>query len=72
MYRILSIGPTFKIIGQAKANLDINVDMTVDLSYKVDGAKLFFPASKGHPSGGGFKPEDTRTYERIDRRPAYP
>lgn len=71
MCRILSIGPTFKIIGQAKADLDINVDMTVDLSYKVDGAKLFFPASKGHPSGGGFKPGETRTYHRINHRPVH-
>lgn len=58
--RVLSVGPSFKIEGQAKATLDIDVDMTVDLSYSVQGAKLFFPASQNHASGGNFVPGQTR------------
>ncbi|KAF8073317.1 hypothetical protein FPV67DRAFT_1409522 [Lyophyllum atratum] len=54
---VLSIGPTFKILGQATATLDVDVDMKVDLSYDVQGAKLFFPPSANHPSGGSFSPE---------------
>lgn len=58
--RILSIGPTFKILGQATGTLDIGVDMKVDLSYTVNGAKLFFPPSDSHPSGGEFSPSNNR------------
>ncbi|KAF5370996.1 hypothetical protein D9615_010020 [Tricholomella constricta] len=53
---VLTIGPTFKILGQATATLDVDVDMEVDLSYTVNGAKLFFPPSPNNPSGGSFSP----------------
>ncbi|RDB30203.1 hypothetical protein Hypma_010439 [Hypsizygus marmoreus] len=53
---ILTIGPTFKVLGQATATLDINVDMTVDVSYNINQAKLFFPPSPNHPGSGIFNP----------------
>jgi hypothetical protein len=56
----LTVGPTFKILGQATATLDIDVDMKVDLSYNVNGAKLFFPPSQNNPSGGTFSPGNGR------------
>jgi hypothetical protein len=56
---ILTIGPSFKINAQAKAGLDVGIDMVVDLNYQVKGAKLFFPSSANHASGGGFTPGDT-------------
>lgn len=34
--------------------------MTVDLSYSVKGAKLFFPSSQNHESGGNFVPGNAR------------
>ncbi|KAG5638044.1 hypothetical protein H0H81_002164 [Sphagnurus paluster] len=51
---ILTVGPTFKIMGQATASMDVNVDMTVDLSYTVTDAKLFFPPGSNQQNGGTF------------------
>ncbi|GLB45261.1 putative expressed protein [Lyophyllum shimeji] len=53
---VLEVGPTFKILGQDTATLDLDVDMKVDLSYNVNGAKLFFPPSSQDPSRGTFSP----------------
>ncbi|KDR73200.1 hypothetical protein GALMADRAFT_212663 [Galerina marginata CBS 339.88] len=49
---ILTLGPSFQINGQATANLDLNADMTVGISYKIDNAQLTFPPKKG--SSGSF------------------
>ncbi|KAG6857113.1 hypothetical protein H0H87_009238 [Tephrocybe sp. NHM501043] len=51
---VLTLGPSFKILGKTTATLDVDVDMVVDLSYSVDDAKLFFPPSANHKSGGPF------------------
>uniref|UniRef100_A0A0W0EY52 DUF7223 domain-containing protein n=1 Tax=Moniliophthora roreri TaxID=221103 RepID=A0A0W0EY52_MONRR len=56
---ILTLGPSFKIQGQAKATLDIDADLTVDLAYTIDNAKLFFPKSDTQQSGGDFTPTNT-------------
>lgn len=56
----MTVGPSFKILGQATATLDIDVDTKVDLSYTVTGAKLFFPPSPDNPSGGSFSPGTAR------------
>ncbi|KAJ7087908.1 hypothetical protein B0H15DRAFT_736963, partial [Mycena belliarum] len=56
---ILTIGPTFKIQAQATASLDVNVDATVVLAYRIDNAKLFFPRSDSLKSGGNFNPADS-------------
>jgi len=60
--RLLSLGPTFKILVQATASLDVGLDMQVDLSYAVKNAKLFFPPTDGSSSGGSFVPGQERTY----------
>lgn len=59
-YRILTLGPTFKLQGQALAKLELGVDMQVDLAYKVADAKLFFPKSESQQSGGGFTSNESR------------
>ncbi|KAF5371015.1 hypothetical protein D9615_010015 [Tricholomella constricta] len=51
---LLTIDPSFKILGQVSATLDVNLELKLDLSYTVNGAKLFFPPSPNHPSGGSF------------------
>lgn len=56
--RILTVGPTFKILGQVTGDLDIGVDLKADLSYTVKDAKLFFPPSK--PSIGQFSQRPNR------------
>ncbi|THU98962.1 hypothetical protein K435DRAFT_828282 [Dendrothele bispora CBS 962.96] len=56
---ILTLGPSFKIQGQATANLDIDANLSVDLAYHVDNAKLFFPPSDDAASNGGFSPLDS-------------
>ncbi|KAJ7149272.1 hypothetical protein C8R43DRAFT_888085 [Mycena crocata] len=55
---ILSIGPTFEVNANAKATLDLNVDMTVGINYHVENAQLFFPP-KDEKSGGAFSLGDT-------------
>ncbi|KAJ6608508.1 hypothetical protein B0H10DRAFT_2226802 [Mycena sp. CBHHK59/15] len=47
---ILSIGPTFEVNANAKATLDLNVDLTVGINYHVDNAQLFFPP-RARPPG---------------------
>lgn len=54
---VLSIGPTFQINAQAKASLDLDVDMTVGVKYNIDKAEFTFP--KGGSKGGSFTPGDT-------------
>ncbi|KAK7457234.1 hypothetical protein VKT23_010536 [Stygiomarasmius scandens] len=56
---ILTLGPSFKIQGQATANLDIDAQLSVDLAYHVENAKLFFPPSDDATSDGGFSPLDS-------------
>jgi hypothetical protein len=56
---ILQLGPSFKINGNVIANLDVDVDMTVNLAYNVKNAQMFFPPSDKHKSGGDFKPADS-------------
>ncbi|KAF5376725.1 hypothetical protein D9615_007807 [Tricholomella constricta] len=53
---LLTVGPTFKILGQATADVDVGVDMKVDLSYTVSGAKIIFPPIPDTTSTGFFNP----------------
>ncbi|RDB30162.1 hypothetical protein Hypma_012361 [Hypsizygus marmoreus] len=53
---LLTLGPTFKVLGQATATLDIGVDVKVDVSYNINQAKLFFPPSPKYPGSGVFHP----------------
>ncbi|KAJ7471656.1 hypothetical protein B0H11DRAFT_1729811 [Mycena galericulata] len=55
---ILSIGPTFEVNANAKATLDVNVDMTIGINYNIENAQLFFPPN-GKSSGGTFSLGDT-------------
>jgi len=64
-HSILTLGPSFKIQGQATANLDIDANITVDLAYQVDDASLFFPPSNDASSGGNFNPLDNRMYSSL-------
>ncbi|EPQ61342.1 hypothetical protein GLOTRDRAFT_54265 [Gloeophyllum trabeum ATCC 11539] len=58
--KIFTLGPSFEIDGQITTNAEIDVDMTVDLAYKVTDAKLFFPkAAGGTQNGGTFAPQDS-------------
>lgn len=44
---VLEIGPSLEIDVQAKATLDLNLDVSVGLNYHVDNAQLNFPPSNG-------------------------
>ncbi|KAJ7150538.1 hypothetical protein C8R43DRAFT_887267 [Mycena crocata] len=48
---ILSVGPTFVVTANAKATLDLNVDMKVGLNYHIDKAQLVFPPNGQKASG---------------------
>ncbi|KAJ7585204.1 hypothetical protein C8J56DRAFT_788976 [Mycena floridula] len=54
---ILSIGPTFTVSAQAKAALDLNVNLDVGLNYKIEQAQLVFPPNG--EKGGSFNFDDT-------------
>ncbi|KAF8186254.1 hypothetical protein BJ912DRAFT_972030 [Pholiota molesta] len=57
---ILTIGPSFKVEGQATATLDVGVELTVGLSYTINGAQLVFPPNSGtNHSKGVFNIGDT-------------
>ncbi|KAJ7266374.1 hypothetical protein B0H12DRAFT_1099419 [Mycena haematopus] len=56
---ILTIGPSFKVQGQVVANLDVNLDLTVDLSYCVSGAKFFYPPDPYNTNSGQFTPNNS-------------
>ncbi|KAK7000659.1 hypothetical protein R3P38DRAFT_2797360 [Favolaschia claudopus] len=52
--RILTIGPSFKVQGEVAANLDVELDLTVDLSYCISGAKFFYPPDPYHSNSGNL------------------
>ncbi|KAJ3506385.1 hypothetical protein NLJ89_g6898 [Agrocybe chaxingu] len=56
---ILTIGPSFQLNAQAKASLDLNLGMTVGISYKIDKAELVFPPNSERASNGTFTIRDT-------------
>ncbi|KAI0037499.1 hypothetical protein FA95DRAFT_94316 [Auriscalpium vulgare] len=51
----LSIGPTFKVNGHVTADLELDLDASVDLNYNFDGVKLLFPPQEGSSSGSFTK-----------------
>ncbi|KAG5640821.1 hypothetical protein DXG03_006893 [Asterophora parasitica] len=59
---ILTVGPTFKVLAQASADVDLGVNLKVDLSYTVSDAKIFFPPGSNQTSGGTFTPGEARQY----------
>ncbi|KXN88374.1 hypothetical protein AN958_07417 [Leucoagaricus sp. SymC.cos] len=54
---VLEIGPSFQVNAQAKASLNLDLDMTVGVKYHVDKAEFVFP--QGGKKGGTFTPGDT-------------
>ncbi|KAG5646580.1 hypothetical protein DXG03_002883 [Asterophora parasitica] len=53
---LLTVGPSFKIFGQATADVGVGVNLKVDLSYAVSGAKVVYPPAPGTKSTGIFIP----------------
>ncbi|KAJ6531433.1 hypothetical protein DFH09DRAFT_140245 [Mycena vulgaris] len=56
---ILTVGPSFKIQGEVTGKLDVGVDLTVDLSYCISNAKLFYPPSPYNTNSGKFTPNNS-------------
>ncbi|EIM91799.1 uncharacterized protein STEHIDRAFT_116936 [Stereum hirsutum FP-91666 SS1] len=61
---ILTIGPSFKISADAKASLELDVDMKLDLAHNITNGHLVFPPQANSTqtngtSGGVFIPGDT-------------
>ena len=59
-FSILTIGPSFKLNARAIASLDLDIDLAVDIAYKVENTKVFFPPQRGKKSGGIAMPENSR------------
>jgi hypothetical protein len=47
---------------KANAALDLDIDMKVNLAYKITNGQLIFPANAKFPGGGGFAPADARKF----------
>jgi hypothetical protein len=58
---ILTLGPSFQVNAQAKAALDLDVDLSVGINYKIDNAELVFPPNGKQANTGAFNVSDTRT-----------
>ncbi|KAI0037681.1 hypothetical protein FA95DRAFT_1411663 [Auriscalpium vulgare] len=58
---ILNIEPTFQLQAAANADLDFDLDASVDLAFEIKDAQLVFPPSRGS-SGGTF----TRTASNVN------
>ncbi|KAK0235436.1 hypothetical protein EDD85DRAFT_773310 [Armillaria nabsnona] len=57
---IFSIGPTFEIDAQAKAKLDVNLDLNVGVVYNISQAQFTFPPTDANaPGSGSFNTGDT-------------
>ncbi|KAK0220849.1 hypothetical protein EDD85DRAFT_863679 [Armillaria nabsnona] len=57
---IFSIGPSFQIDAQAKAKLDVNLDLNVGVVYNISQAQFTFPPTDGNaPDSGSFNTGDT-------------
>ncbi|KAK0217131.1 hypothetical protein IW262DRAFT_1395873 [Armillaria fumosa] len=57
---IFSIGPTFEIDAQAKAKLDVNLDLNVGVVYNISQAQFTFPPTNANaPGSGSFNTGDT-------------
>ncbi|KZV75519.1 hypothetical protein PENSPDRAFT_680989 [Peniophora sp. CONT] len=63
--KIFELGPAFKILASANANLGGAIDTTVGLSYQIDNANLVFPPDQGS-SGGTFTPNETPLQLSMD------
>ncbi|KAH8829973.1 hypothetical protein DL96DRAFT_1461298 [Flagelloscypha sp. PMI_526] len=48
---IITVGPAFKIDAQALATLDLNVDVNVGVSYKIENVQAIFPPRNGDKVG---------------------
>ncbi|KAJ7708174.1 hypothetical protein B0H17DRAFT_971719 [Mycena rosella] len=56
---ILTVGPTFVVQAELTGTLDVEVDLTVDLSYCISNAKLFYPPSPYNTNSGKFTPNNS-------------
>ncbi|KAJ7617398.1 hypothetical protein FB45DRAFT_225452, partial [Roridomyces roridus] len=56
---IITIGPEFKIQASTSATLDLDMDLTVDLSYCISDAKFVFPPDPFTNSSGKFTPNNS-------------
>ncbi|TFK33758.1 hypothetical protein BDQ12DRAFT_614698 [Crucibulum laeve] len=56
---VLTIGPSFQINAEAKATLDLAVDLNVGVDYHIENAQLVFPPRSGDKTSGTFTVQDT-------------
>lgn len=63
-HSILSIGPTFNLNVEAKATVDVEVDLSLGLAYSIDSLQLVFPPSQGG-SNANPAPNDSREFHRY-------
>ncbi|KAJ8693171.1 hypothetical protein PTI98_010412 [Pleurotus ostreatus] len=53
---ILTVGPSFKVIAEGKANMELGMKLDLPFNYKMNNVKLFFPPSAAQKSVGPIEP----------------
>ncbi|KAF8877432.1 hypothetical protein BD779DRAFT_1677327 [Infundibulicybe gibba] len=56
---LLIVGPGLQVNAEAKAVLDLNMELTVGLNYHIDQAQIVFPLRQGQATSGSFNLGDT-------------
>ncbi|KAG6862118.1 hypothetical protein C0995_005930 [Termitomyces sp. Mi166 len=56
LFSILTLGPTFKIVGELSADFDTDVDLQAELSYSITNARIMYPRSSNTASSGTYAP----------------
>ncbi|KAI5116203.1 hypothetical protein M0805_006760 [Coniferiporia weirii] len=54
---IFTLGPSFVLEAEAKATIDLDVDLSIDLAYSLDDLTLYFPQSADQASEANVYPE---------------
>lgn len=65
LHRILTIGPSFQLNARALATVDLDLGLAVDIAYKVENTKVFFPPQKGQKSSGSAVPQNSREFMSV-------
>ncbi|KAG9224484.1 hypothetical protein CCMSSC00406_0007677 [Pleurotus cornucopiae] len=53
---ILTVGPSFKVVAEGKANMELGMKLDLPFNYKMNDVKLFFPPSAAQKSVSPIEP----------------
>ncbi|KAL0959108.1 hypothetical protein HGRIS_014405 [Hohenbuehelia grisea] len=65
---IITLGPSFQLLTQGSATLDVNMDVTAAFNYKMNDLQVFFPPSSKKQHVVGIEP--LKSYSRLSVGPS--